>query len=881
MPTTPSKTILLFLKRSADAAAVETLLAAGGATTVIARNPEQALQYIREGNVSLAIVDLSVGVLAADALRRADERTLLPLLFVSGEPVPEATLSRIYELKVAEFVPLPAPAVIMQAKVELLLSAAAATAGAPPHARESSSTAQHERYRLLAKAASDYALFFLDATGVITEWTESAEQLFGYTPEDVVGQSGAILFTAGDRAQGAVEAELTAAAACGQAKEFRIHVRKDGSTFPALDRTVALRNAGGVLRGFAKIVRDATALQHLQENERRFRQIFETAHEGIWILSADARIEMVNHRMAEMLGYTAAELVGRRKFDFIFPEDASHIQELFAQRRAGRSATTEVRFRRKNGTPLWTLMSARPVQRDGSFAGTLDMFSDITARRHAEKRFRLFFESSAAGYALVDPATGRYLHVNQRWCDMLGRTREELLQLTYRDVTYPEDWGPDLQRFSDLFAGRVSEVSIEKRYVRGDGTMFWGHVTSSIVRNKSGVPEVQLSVVQDITARKRAEEELVESRTRLRLAVEAADLGIYYYDGSTGENAWNEHARRLLGIAPEQVVTADIVLSRVHPDDRALVRSEMERLRGAAETALEFELEHRVILPGGIERYIAVRGFAETRLAPDGRPALHVVGALRDITASKQSELDLRNKVVERTRELEEKTRQLEGFVYTVAHDLRAPLRSINGVADLLIDEHGRMDRETALANLERIKATTRRMDGLIRDLLAYSRVNQIEIALETVDLAAVTQSALRELAPEIEITGANISIAAPLPIALGERVIIEQVLLNLLSNAIKFTRPGEAPKVHVSAHENEHWIRIEIRDHGIGVPAQYHHRIFNVFERLQSSRDYPGTGIGLAIVAKGVERIGGRYGVRSEPAQGSTFWIELKPAKI
>jgi len=752
--------ILIFLKRSAEVPRIESALARSSAClTVLATSAEQALGLMRERRIALVIADLAVGLIAADALRRARSEVIVPLLLVSSEAVSEESIALVYELELAEFASFRAPSQVLDAKIRLMLALAS-----------------------------------------------------------------------------------------------RAETRINGEN-----------------------VAEQASLVRLQESERRFRHIFETAHEGIWMLGADGIVQLANRRLAEMLGYTVCEIVGRHPLDFACPEGAARLREVFEQCRDGQPAIVEVKFRQKDGRGLWTLMSTCALRENAVFIGTLGMFTDITARRVAEERFRLFFESSAAGYLLIDPSTGRYLHANHRWCEMLRRTREELQQLTYRDVTHPDDRDPDLHRFADLFAGRVSELTVEKRYLRSDGTFFWGQVTSSLVRDGAGVPRLQLGIVQDITARKKTETELLESQTRLRLAVEAADIGIYFYNEETGENMWSDRARRIVGLPPDGPVTAEMVFARVHPDDRAHVEAETDAIRSGRGTSREFSLEYRVVLPGGIERHVAAQGVTEARRDSTGRPLLHLLGTLRDITAVKQSELTLRNKVAERTRELQEKTQQLEGFVYTVAHDLRAPLRSINGLAELLTEEHETLSREVRLGHLERIKAATRRMDALIHDLLAYSRVGQVEITCDTVDLKAVLGAVLHDLDGEITRSGARVAVSKELPSVRGERTIVEQAVLNLISNAIKFTRPGESPRVTISATSSDGWVRLAVRDEGLGIAPQYHQRIFHVFERLQASRDIPGTGIGLAIVAKGMERLGGRYGVDSELGRGSTFWIELR----
>lgn len=611
------------------------------------------------------------------------------------------------------------------------------------------------------------------------------------------------------------------------------------------------------------------------QDESRFRELFEGANEGIWILDASGLVQMANPRLAEMLGGSRLDVIGRRMADFVFEEDWAYVESLFAERRAGYAAAVDVRFRRRDGKAIWVLMSSRPRFEAGAFAGSIDMFTDITLRREAEEKFRVFFELSAAGHALVDPATKRYLHVNRRWCEMLGRSCEELLQLTFTDVTHPEDRAADKQRFDDLYAGRIGEVITEKRYVRPDGSVFWGQLTSSVVRNRDGVPELQLGVVQDITPRKIVEAELTESRTRLRLATEAADLGVFSHDTRTGQDRWNDQARRLLGLPPDAPESAEVFLRSIHPDDLERVKAELRSVLTAS-TSHEYQIELRVVWPDASVHILAVNGIGQPYTDVFGNPQYHIVGAARDVTAAREFEQELRNKVAERTRDLEEKTRQLEAFVYTVAHDLRAPLRSINGYADLVLEEYG--PTAEGRVYLERIKDATRRLDSLIRDLLVYSRVTQVAVNLESVEIGPVMEAVLRDLQPDILRTGAKVTVSPELPAVMAERSIVEHVLGNLISNAVKFTAPGVPPEIDVAARTKDGWVRIEVRDNGIGIPPEYHEKIFNVFERLQSSRAYPGTGVGLAIVARGVQRVGGRFGVRSSPGTGSIFWVEFRP---
>lgn len=226
-----------------------------------------------------------------------------------------------------------------------------------------------------------------------------------------------------------------------------------------------------------------------------------------------------------------------------------------------------------------------------------------------------------------------------------------------------------------------------------------------------------------------------------------------------------------------------------------------------------------------------------------------------------------------------ERTAELEAFTYTVAHDLRAPLRAMQGFADLVLDDAASRLEPSEKDFLKRITQAAERMDALVRDLLAYSRLGSAEVKAESVDLDALVRDVLRGMEAELKARKAKVQVEDPIPKVLAQRPILFQVVANLVSNAAKFVPPGVAPQVRISAHQRPGWIRLVVEDNGIGVDPQYREKLFGVFERLHAGDAYPGTGIGLAIVKRAVERMGGQVGVESREPRGSAFWFELPPA--
>lgn len=271
-----------------------------------------------------------------------------------------------------------------------------------------------------------------------------------------------------------------------------------------------------------------------------------------------------------------------------------------------------------------------------------------------------------------------------------------------------------------------------------------------------------------------------------------------------------------------------------------------------------------------------------TTLNAVGR-AIVVDGLLEDITERKQAEaelqrlnLELEARVRERTAQLEAANQDLEEFAYSMSHDLRAPLRAIQGYAQVLLEDLGGLLNSEQLEYLQRIAANAEQLDILITNLLTYSRLRQVEIDLEPVSFSLVLIDVLHQLESDMQQRQAVIQIEEPLPIVQANRLILLQVLTNLLSNALKFVRNDVQPQIRVWAEPHGQRTRLWIEDNGIGIAPAQHEQIFSPFTRLHSDEEYPGTGIGLVIVRKGIERMTGQVGVESGLGQGSRFWLEL-----
>lgn len=279
------------------------------------------------------------------------------------------------------------------------------------------------------------------------------------------------------------------------------------------------------------------------------------------------------------------------------------------------------------------------------------------------------------------------------------------------------------------------------------------------------------------------------------------------------------------------------------------------------------------------DQYAVIDFVLTPMLGPDGR-VTHMVPSGIDVTERKQAEESLQQLTRELEQRVAERTADLEAFTYMAAHDLRAPLRGMQGMAAILLDDYGDRLDVAGKRCAQRIIKASERLDNLIGDLLTYARVSRESINMERVELASAVDAAWSQLGGGWADKDATLEVATPLPAVYGHQTVLVQALTNLFANAVKFVEQEVSPKVKVYAEKRNGVARLWVEDNGIGIAAEYHERIFSVFERLHAGEAYAGTGVGLAIVRKGIERMGGKVGVESNTGNGSRFWIELPLAE-
>ncbi len=492
--------------------------------------------------------------------------------------------------------------------------------------------------------------------------------------------------------------------------------------------------------------------------------------------------------------------------------------------------------------------------------------------RESETGLRAIFDNVQEGILVADAASKRLVMANPAICRMLGYSSGELQSMTAFDLHPPEARERVAEALQDMTGGKYGLVP-DMPVQRKDGRVFYVDISPTGF-SSDGKPSV-LSVFRDVTEIRQARQALLASEARLREAQRMAHIGSWELDLASQAIHWSDEIYRIFEVEPKrQAASYDTFTAVIHPEDRervAAARRESVSRRSA------YEIVHRLQLADGRVKHVREQG--ETEFAADGAP-LRTVGTLQDVTEQVLAEQEIRalnesleQRVAERTEELARANRELESFSYSVSHDLRAPLRAINGFSRILQDSEEFALSESSRDLLERIVRNTNRMGDLIDDILEYSRASQAALNRKEVDLTALAQATWDEQA--VSHPAAKVAIGR-LGSVWGDAAMLRQVFDNLIGNALKYSGKREQPQVEVGASETPDSVTVFVRDNGAGFDMQYATKLFGMFQRMHTERDFPGTGVGLAIVKRIVERHGGRVWAEAAPDAGATFWFSL-----
>jgi PAS domain S-box-containing protein len=502
--------------------------------------------------------------------------------------------------------------------------------------------------------------------------------------------------------------------------------------------------------------------------------------------------------------------------------------------------------------------------------------ADITARKQAEEarresqeRYETLFNYSPEGILIaeiISDSETRHIDANASVCRMLGYTRAELTTLHASDIVAKAEIPNIAPSLTTIQASQ--DHHREWQFRRKDGSILTAEVTATRLPGNR-----LLAMIRDTTERKRAE----EAAERLVTIVESSDDAIFGKDLDGIVTSWNRGAERVFGYPAAEMIGQSI--TRIMPADRQQEEADiLSRIR-RGESVRHFETVRRCKDGTNINISVTVSPIRDST----GR----VIGAskiARDITERKRAEdtihrlnSELEQRVAERTAQLEAANRELESFSYSVSHDLRAPLRAIDGFSQAVLEDFGPQLPDEGRRYLQTIRGGAQKMGMLIDDLLAFSRLSRAPLNKQPVDTALLVADALDSLSRERE--GRQITLhVAELPPCSGDAALLKQVWINLLSNAFKYSRKREVAEIEIGWQPSGEGNVYFVRDNGTGFDMGYAGKLFGVFQRLHRAEDYEGTGVGLALVQRIIHRHGGRIWSDATVDRGATFYFTVEP---
>ena len=747
------------------------------------------------------------------------------------------------------------------------------------------SEAQAERARLGAIVESSHdAIIGKDLDGVITSWNMGAEKIFGYSAAEAVGKSITMLIPPEkqDEFTRLMEKIRRGEPVVNHNAE---RIRKDGERIHVSLTLSPVKDAAGRIVGVSVIGCDITEQKRMEAALNYERNLWQTlldnAPDKIYFKDAQSRFIKCSQSQARDFGKKSPdELVGRTDFDIF---DESHAWPAFEDEqeiiRTGRPIIAkEEREDYKDGHVRWVTSTKMPMRdADGKIVGTMGISRDITERKQMEEalrrsreEFKDLFDNAPVGFHELD-AEGRLTRINNTELKMLGYTAKELLGQFVWKLSMDEAMSRRAT-LAKLAGEQTLAQGYERLFRRKDGSTVPLMVNDRLMKNADGVITGIHSTIEDITARKRAEKSLAErtaelarERLFLRTLLDTLPDIIFAKDAQSRFTLVNTACAGQLGAGSVEAVLGKTDADFVSPElTSQYLADEKELMQSGQPVTKEEAFQHK--------------GTGETRwslttkvpLKDDAGKVVGLIGIARDITERKASEAQLQKTMTE----LERSNKELEQFAYIASHDLQEPLRMVSSYTQLLARRfEGQLDEKTRKYVHYAVDGASR-MQSLINDLLAYSRVGRRGKPLEPADSHAILGEALRNLAARIEETHAVIT-NGDLPTVRTDASQLVLVFQNLISNAIKFRREG-IPVIHVSAlDKGGEWL-FAVKDNGIGIEARHADRVFVIFQRLHTREEYPGTGIGLSVCKRVVERHGGKIWFESEPGNGTTFFFTI-----
>lgn len=719
-----------------------------------------------------------------------------------------------------------------------------------------------EKFSTLFQKAAFAASLSTMPDGVIVDVNEAFEKAFEYTRREVIGKTslelginpdaeGRARIMAEWQEKGSVRnQEMPLHTKSGKVRFFSVSV----DTMEAGDRKYILNTA-----------QDVTERRQVEERNRLQADLLSKARDAVIASDADYHITYWNQAAESLYGWRSEEVIGKNGTKIIqteFPgNDAEEMRQSIREAGFWRGEVVQVR---KDGTFFQCEISSTVLHDEaGRVTGYISVNRDITERKQEEERFRLAIESAPNAVIMVNQK-GEIVLANPKTEIYFGYSREELIGQSV-DMLVPERFRDKHLGYRSGFYGqpipRPMGAGRELYGLRKDGSEFPVEIGLAPIKTMSDV--MVLATVVDITERKHAENLLLESETRYHHVLDSMMEGCqiidfdwqYVYVNEVVAQQGRYQKEELLGHSMMEMYPG------IENTDLFIV------LRRCMEEREPTRMENEFTFPNGSP------GWFELSIQP-AREGIFILST--DITERKQAEAAFKHTL----DDLKRSNAELEQFAYVASHDLQEPLRMVSSYLQLLSRRYQEKLDSDADDFINFAVDGARRMQRLIEDLLSFSRIGTRGQPFEAVDANITLDKALANLALTIGETSAHIECAS-LPVVRADPGQLVQLFQNLIGNGIKFCKAGEQPYIEISAVQHGKEWRFTVQDNGIGIDPQFADRIFVIFQRLHPRTDYPGTGIGLAICKKIVERHGGRIWVKSEPGAGAAFYFTLPMANV
>jgi PAS domain S-box-containing protein len=737
------------------------------------------------------------------------------------------------------------------------------------------------RYLGLLEASPD-GMVVVNPRGEIVLLNARAEKQFGYHRDELLGQKVKSIIPEGFAERLIADGTRTAAEALAQQIGTGVELygrRKDGSEFPIDIMLSPLDSAEGILVTAA--IRDISVRKdtemHLAMTAAKYRGLLEAAPDGMIVVNHRSEIVLLNAHAEKQFRYWRDELIGQ-KITSIIPEGFAERLIADGTRTAAEALAQqmgtgiELTGRRKDGSEFPIEIMLSPLESAQGILVTAAV-RDITVRKNAERhlaqmeaRYRGLLEAAPDGMVVVNQG-GDIVLLNAQSENQFGYSRDELIDQKVTNII-PEGFAERLiadgtRTAAEALAQQIGS-GIELTGRRKDGSEFPIEIMLSPLKSNEGI--LVTAAIRDITLRKKAEKHLVQMEGRYRGLLEAAPDGMVVVNQHGEIVLLNAQSENQFGYRRDELIGQRV--TNIIPDGFA-ERLIADGARTAAE-ALAQQIGTGIELTG--RRKDESEFPIEIMLSPlESDQGILVTAAIRDITVRKNAELNLIQKVEDLNRSNEE----LEQFAYVASHDLQEPLRMVASYTQLLSRRYkGTLDADADEFIAFAVDGANR-MQRLIQDLLAFSRVGKRKLELFDLPSDRALRQALLNLSGAIKQSGALVTNGL-LPEVKADEVQLTQLFQNLIGNAIKYHSSG-VPHIHISAARNglPMWT-FSVRDDGLGIDSQFFEKIFGMFQRLHKRDEFEGTGMGLAICKKIVERHGGSISVESKPGSGSTFHFTL-----